>query len=72
MPYATFNLVKDILLLLIFLAGTLWMWGWLRFSDGYQQNLEKLFVRSRWRFKWIFLIAFLLLAGSDIWNYFIR
>lgn len=64
----TLDLVKDIVLMVFFLAGTLWMWNIVRLPFVSQQKLETLFKRSRYRFKWLFLIGFLMIAGLFIWQ----
>lgn len=65
------SLVINIIILLFLLSGTLWMWGVVKLNPTAQQNLEKIFERSRWRMKWLFPIAFLLIAGSYVWRNFL-
>ncbi len=69
MTASTFDLVKDIFFLLFFIVGTLWMWGKLKFGFATQSKLEHIFSRSRYRFKWMFLIGLLLLTGLFVWQY---
>lgn len=68
MSAGTFDLVKDIFLLLFFFAGTVWMWNLIRLPANYQKNLENVFKRSRYRFKWLFLIGFIVLAVLFVWQ----
>ncbi len=69
MTAATFDLVKDIFFLLFFYVGAAWMWGKLKFGPSTQESMERMFQRSRTRFKWMFLIGALLLTGLFIWQY---
>ena len=62
------DFIKDIVLLVFFFAGTLWMWNIVKLPANTQAKLELVFKRSRYRFKWLFLIGFLLLAGLFIWQ----
>lgn len=69
MTATTFDLIKDIFFLLFFIIGTLWMWGKMKFGAVTQLRFEKMFSRSRTRFKWMFLIGLILLTGLFIWQY---
>lgn len=66
------DLIKDIVLILIFLAGTLWMWNIVKLPPTTQYKMEMLFKRSRYRFKWLFLIGFLMLTGLFIWQQILK
>ncbi len=69
MTTQTLDLLKDIFFLLFFLTGTLWLWGKVKLKAENQAYLEKLFAKSRTRFKWMFLIGLLLIGGLFIWQY---
>jgi len=69
MTATTFDLLKDIFFLLFFIVGTLWLWGKLKFGASTQLKLENMFLRSRKRFKWMFLVGLLLLSGLFFWQY---
>ncbi|MBC8045953.1 MAG: hypothetical protein H7Y00_04110 [Fimbriimonadaceae bacterium] len=71
MKAETFLLLKDILIILFLLIGTSWMWGILKFGPGTQTRMEETFVRSRRRFKWMFLVALILITGAIIYRRFI-
>ncbi|MEZ5015294.1 MAG: hypothetical protein R2794_13485 [Chitinophagales bacterium] len=72
MPATTFYLLKDIFLLFAFVLCALWMWGVIRFQKERQEKLEHLFRNSRPRFKWMFLLGALALAGLYVYRYFIE
>ncbi len=63
-----FDLVKDILLLLLFLGGTLLMWEIIKLPPSAKYRFDQLFKRSRTRFKWMFLLGFIALAGLIFWK----
>lgn len=67
----SFILLKDIFFILFLLLGTLWMWGILKFKPATQEQWEKTFARSRWRFKWLFLAGFILITAAVIYRRFI-
>jgi ATP/ADP translocase len=69
MTTQTLDLIKDIFFLLFFLVGTLWLWRKIKLPPNRQAYMEKLFERSRKRFKWMFLIGLLLMGGLFIWQY---
>jgi hypothetical protein len=47
------------------------MWGLTKLGPSAQQRFEEVFARSRKRFKWMFLIGALLLAGLFVRDYFL-
>jgi hypothetical protein len=47
MTAMTFDLAKDIFLLVFFLAGALWMWGVIRLPQSQQAGAERLCAKSR-------------------------
>lgn len=69
MTAATFDLLKDLFFLLFFYFGAAWMWGKIKLKATDQANLERIFARSRNRFKWLFLLGALLLTGLFIYQY---
>lgn len=69
MTAATFDLLKDLFFLLFFYFGAAWMWGKIKLKAADQANLERIFARSRIRFKWLFLLGALLLTGLFIYQY---
>ncbi len=69
MTATNFDILKDILFLLFFLIGSLWMWGKIKFGPNTQQKFETIFARSRKRYKWMFLIGLILLTGLFTWQY---
>jgi hypothetical protein len=71
MTAATFDLVKDIFLLIFFYLGTAWMWGKIKLKPNDQAKLEHIFTRSRTRFKWLFLAGALALTGLFVYQYFL-
>lgn len=72
MTTATLDLLKDIIFLLFFYAGTALTWGWIRLKPNAQKELDRMLSRSRKRFKWMFLIGAILLTGLDLWQYVIN
>jgi hypothetical protein len=66
MPTQSFSLLFDIAMLLFFLLGTVWTWGWVRFPGKTQDVLEQVFSKSRNRFKWLFLVGLLILIAARI------
>ncbi len=71
MTAATFDLVKDIIVLLFFYLGAAWMWGVLKLGNEKQTKLETIFARSRKRFKWLFLVGAVALTGLFLYQYLI-
>lgn len=69
MTTQTLDLIKDIFFLLFFLAGTLWLWGKIKLRPANQASMERIFAKSRARFKWMFLIGLILIGGLFIWQY---
>jgi len=58
--------IFNIAMLLLFLLGTLWMWKLIKFPKATQSKLDFIFSKSRTRFKWLFLIGFILLVAARI------
>lgn len=71
MTASAFTLLIDILTLLFMIVGALWMWGVFKFGPSTQQRFEEVFARSRNRFKWMFLVGALILAGLFVRDYFL-
>ncbi|MFN0274982.1 MAG: hypothetical protein ACKVPJ_04500 [Chitinophagales bacterium] len=68
MKNETITLLTDILIILFLLLGALWQWGIMKLRPAAQKNLEKIFEKSRWRMKWLFLIGFVVVAGMFLWR----
>ena len=64
----TLVLIKDILIILFFLAGTLWTWGHLEAGERASGADEFIFRNSRNRFKWLFLIGLIILIAARIFR----
>ncbi|HAE13242.1 MAG: hypothetical protein H6548_06470 [Chitinophagales bacterium] len=64
----TLVLIKDILIILFFLAGTLWTWGIWKLGKERQERMEFIFRNSRNRFKWLFLIGLIILIAARIFR----
>ena len=71
MTAATFDRVKDIIVLLFFYLGAAGMWGVLKLGNENQTKLETIFARSRKRFKWLFLVGAVALTGLFLYQYLI-